>query len=59
MNKRRDLIIWISIKKDSGQKESKCKGPEAGEWLLMNEAACVAAVEMRPDKQAFVDMKGR
>lgn len=31
--------MWTSIEKYSGQKESKCKGPEAREWLLMNKAA--------------------
>lgn len=47
------------MEKYSWWKESKCKGPEAREWLVMNKVFCVAGVEMRPDKQGFVDKERR
>lgn len=47
------------MEKCSWWKESKCKGPEAGEWLVMNKVVCVAGVEIRPAKQGLVDMERR
>lgn len=51
LNERKDWVMWLFMVKRSRQ-NSKCKGPEAGEWgyLGTNRATSVPGTEMRPDK---------